>query len=729
MASHHLKRQRPRPSRWVHVMIGAATITLLRATPPAPDTLAQFELRLPGNNTVTYASRHGSTPMLAWEQSGSDIDHYEIWLDGKKVDVIPAGVYGHLPGEVVGNEEPFRPYGQLADEDICYYTPALSKLSPGRHRWHVEAVDPDGNKRRSGSQFEFTVEKPGVPRVFVSHLGFLPGGNHRVVADGTLGATSFDLLDSRGKVVSSGKLRKAGSALGNYSFGNLAVPEASGTYRIRAGSEFSMWFPVGLGAKLNHEDHLRKYRNAYRRKRCGDTTGNWAGKACHLDDARMENGKRHGITGGWHASSDVRKIMRILQPAMSGLIDLKRVVNPDWDDGQYGILDEIKWGNRYLHDMQLGNGAIVQHYYLWCGATDWSEAINHYTNNVIGDADDRLLPEDTLVIDMLSQSRFIQNQTTIYRLFRDSDPAYARKCLAAATRCHDFFEKTWPVVTDYETDFNARPYQEEVTDLMPLAYGIRANLFMHLATDDPEYEDKAVSLADRLMALQEVGFIGNQQEVKGFFYADDTRKTISCSTMGHGGLDGAPGAVLVLADLCEALPSHPESPRWQECLRSYMEDYLLPLSEKNAFGLVPGFLSRQPLVGGLQVGDLHYQYLDDNRGVNKLLLRKAILLARGARILGKPEFREAAWRQLDWILGSNPFNASTVYGVGHGQPKVYKEHLAPRSDGMVIQGIGGTAEGLPVIRQGHWRHCEMELHFTAWFAQALSEARRENAAD
>jgi hypothetical protein len=40
---------------------------------------------------------------------------------------------------------------------------------------------------------------------------------------------------------------------------------------------------------------------------------------------------------------------------------------------------------------------------------------------------------------------------------------------------------------------------------------------------------------------------------------------------------------------------------------------------------------------------------------------------------------------------------------------------------MVVQGIGGNAKGKPYIRQAHWRHCEMELHHTAWFAQALFE--------
>jgi hypothetical protein len=695
---------------------------------------ARFDLLAPENNATTYATVYGDTPILAWRassDSGSGIAHYEVWLDGAKVDDVPAGVYGHLPGGSYDNYEPFRPFGVLADENVCYYTPLLSKLSAGAHQWYVNAVDGNGIKRQSDRAFDFTVGEFGATKVFVNHVGYLSNENKRVVVDGSVGASSYDVVDVGGTVVFSGDLTSGGDVFGNFVVGDFTELRDSGTYRIKVGSDHSLWFPIGLEARLNYEAFLRKYRNAYRRKRCGNTTVNWRGEPCHLEDARMDGGERHAIVGGWHASSDVRKIMRILQPGLYGLVEMKRIVNPAWDGGDYSILDEIKWGNKYFHQMQLESGALVQHYYLWCGAEDWGESINRYTNNEIGDADDRLLPESTLIIDMVSQSRFIRNQSTIYRLYKDADPAYARTCLDAAVRCYNHFEKAWPVVTDYETTFCARPYMEEVTDVMPLAYGVRANLYMYLATETPEYKNRAVDLADKLMALQETEYIEGQTEVRGFFYLDARREAIFCSLMAHGGMDGAEGAVNILADLCEALPTHAECPRWKESLRLYLEDYLLPLSNKNAFGIVPAYLSRNDLAGGQtgakmqrNVGGLHYQYLCDNRGANKILARKAILLARGGRILNNPELRDAAWRQVGWILGNNPLNASTVYGVGHGQPRVYKPQLAPRSDGMVIQGIGGGANDMPYMRQGHWRHCEMELHNTAWFAQAVCELLR-----
>jgi hypothetical protein len=719
----------------VSIVLGIILSLTQCAAPRNTTAPGQVELIFPENNATGYAAIYGDTPLLAWRESSagdSGIDHYEVWVDGANVDKIPAGVYGDLPGGSYGNYEPFRPFGFLAAENIYYYTPLVSKLSAGDHQWHVIAVDKNGARRRSNDVFNFKVDDftVGDAKVFVNHLGYPSNENNRVVVDRSVGASRFDVVDLDGKAVFSGDL-KSGGAFGDNLFGDFTLPGVSGTYRIKAGSEYSMWFPIGLEARLNYEGFLRKYRNAYRRKRCGDTTVNWGRKACHLEDTRVSGGKRHGIVGGWHASSDVRKIMRILQPGLEGLVDMKRIINPAWDSGDYSILDEIKWGNKYIHQMQLASGAIVQHYYLWCGARDWGESINRYTNNVIGDSDDRVLDESTLVIDMVSQSRFIKNQTAIYRLYKDTDPAYADKCLKAAVRCYNYFQKTWPVVTDYETKFCARPYMETITDLMPLAYGVRANLCMYLATDNFEYKkykNRAVALADKFMALQETEYVAGQKQVKGFFYGDAKKDKIFSSLMANGGMDGAEGGVAVLADLCDALPTHLKYPQWKESLRSYLEDYLLVLSDKNAFGIVPAYLSRTNLAGGQtgakmrrNVGGLYYQYLCDNRGANKVLARKAVLLARGAKILGNPKLRDAAWRQVGWILGNNPLNMSTVFGVGQGQPKLYKKQLAPRSDGMVVQGIGGGGKDKPYIRPGHWRHCEMELHNAAWFAQAIFE--------
>jgi hypothetical protein len=695
-------------------------------TPPS-----EFELLIPGNNSVTYATTYGDKARLAWQESsdnGSGVDHYEIWMDGSNVDNIPAGVYGHFPGEWVNNYEPFRPYGNLDGEKVCYYTPPVSKLSVGTHQWYVKAVDKDGNKRQSSSTFKFTVgSTTDSVKIFVSHTGYLSNGNNRVVVDGSIGASKFEVVDSGGKSIFSGDLKSGGKAFGDYLVGDFTGIEGAGSYRIKAGSEFSMWFSVGLETKLNYETYFRKYRNAHTRKRCGNTTLNWGRKACHLDDARMEGSKRHEVVGGWHSSSDVRKIMRCTLPGVLAFLDMKRLINPAWDGGEYNILDEIKWANKYIYKMQLENGAVAHHHFLWCDVDGWGESANKYTNNTIGDADDRLLPDNTIKIDMINQSHFIENETLIYRMYKDSDPVYANQSLALATKCYNYFQKTWPVVTDYETAYIARPYPEPITELMPLAYGIRANLNMFLATGNTTYKERSVALADKFIALQETSYIAGQTEVKGFFYKNKKKDSIFSSLMAHGYIDGAPGGIILLSELYEAFPTHAKAPKWKESLRSYLEDYLLPLSKKNAFGIVPAFLSLQKRAFGQSadmvrnVGGLNYQFLGTNRGGSKFLTRKALLFAKGFKIIGNPEFRDAAWRQINWVTGNNPYNSSTVFGIGHRQLRVFKEWLSPPHDGIAMMGVGGVGGKDTPYMRSHWRWTEMDIFETVWFARTLFE--------
>jgi hypothetical protein len=125
--------------------------------------------------------------------------------------------------------DPFRPYGYLTGEKVCYYTPPVSKLSVGTHQWYVKAVDKDGNKCQSGSTFKFTVgSTTNSVKIFVNHTGYLSNGNNRVVVDGSIGASKFEVVDSGGKSVFSGDLKSGGSAFGNYLVGASTRQESYG---------------------------------------------------------------------------------------------------------------------------------------------------------------------------------------------------------------------------------------------------------------------------------------------------------------------------------------------------------------------------------------------------------------------------------------------------------------------------------------------------------------------
>lgn len=114
-------------------------------------------------------------------------------------------------------------------------------------------------------------------------------------------------------------------------------------------------------------------------------------------------------------------------------------------------------------------------------------------------------------------------------------------------------------------------------------------------------------------------------------------------------------------------------------------------------------------------------------GINANLASAGVGLIKASRILDDPALACLAQRQLDWILGVNPFDASTVEGVGRNQPAQFiaTEYSPPTPPipGAVMNGIGGTAADQPELAPGSWQTCEYwtpMVCYTMWLMSELS---------
>ena len=69
----------------------------------------------------------------------------------------------------------------------------------------------------------------------------------------------------------------------------------------------------------------------------------------------------------------------------------------------------------------------------------------------------------------------------------------------------------------------------------------------------------------------------------------------------------------------------------------------------------------------------------------------AVFLGKAALYFKEPAYAALAQRTLDWLLGCNPFNASSVEGVGYNQPHrgLFGEFFppVPQMPGAVFVGI------------------------------------------
>lgn len=571
----------------------------------------------------------------------------------------------------------------------------------------------------AGPAVEDPVEKitPGErPAIAVCHVGFRPRvGRKTLVVRAAAGAPAkeFSLrsLDG-GPIHFTRALASVRSDFGECLAADFTDLDRPGLYQINVGGVRTPLKELSEKPVLHYTTTVGGERSvpfrvdpdAWRRtlpkaigyihsQRCGvEVPG--IHPACHLDDGRREDtGKHVDAVGGWHDAGDVRK--GTAYTALMGVGLLKLLLNRR--DSRPGdppcevILDEVRHGNRYFLKMQDSDGRI------WGGLGQ-----NRWTDNIIGTADDRPInpnrkPEG-------STSIFACLQALIYQAFSKTDPAYATQCLAAGVRA-------WGSL--------GRP-----SNTLELARWVIAACELYRATRQREYRDKAFELGQELLSRQNVAYIGNQKVVRGF-WMNQGKPYLH---LVDGGLP--PAAMLELYD---AFPDAPDRGKWRDAALLHADEYLVPMSERNAYRLIPVGLyigSPTPETYRPLAGDLTYRYFMPVRerywwlGTSSHLLSNALFLGRLAQVMGEKgrPYVDLAYRQVEWIMGANPFGACLMTGVGARNPMPFSVFVGPIIGG-VLNGIGGNTADEPVLNPGpdnDWRTGEYWSPHNAYYLWAHS---------
>ncbi len=197
------------------------------------------------------------------------------------------------------------------------------------------------------------------------------------------------------------------------------------------------------------------------------------------------------------------------------------------------------------------------------------------------------------------------------------------------------------------------------------------------------------------MQLQVTEPLDSKDAIRGFYRAG-TNNSEPYRDIYHGCWH-----LFGLCDLVELFPDHPDAKSWRNAIRLYTHDYLAAMSARNSFGIVPyGFQSKED-AGNRKIANYWYRYFmrPENWwvGINANLASAGVGLVRAAKVLDEPQLRAVAQRQLDWILGCNPFDASTVdrhraqppapvrqrqrVSAGHAAPARCRDERPGRHDG------------------------------------------------
>ncbi len=517
-------------------------------------------------------------------------------------------------------------------------------------------------------------------RILVNHVGFLPQSAKHVVLTNPP-ETEFTVSEglSRAKVVVyRGQLRRVNAELGDAWVGDFSSVQKEGPYLIRCGSLVSR--PVLVYREV-YDQALRVLFNYFPTQRCGDSLTGW-NAPCHLDDAhRADTGEHVDLVGGWHQSGDLRKWMMGTPFGLSALSQLGLLRNPRWDNGQ--IADELRWGNRYFHNMIRPDGGLMDHVVY---PNNWSDR-KVYPNDP---------PPHATYLTIIGQA-------LAARYLADRDPEHSRKCLDAARRI-------WAYITGPSAPQD--PYKPRI---LPPAHdwllgiydiyctpncgdALYAAIKLFEATGEVGFLDQACSLANDLVKLQ----VGGDIEVDpaaACFYVNSDRKALAAST-----LFGPMG----LAELLMLRPEHPDARQWKRAVALIAKQKCL-LADRNAWGLIPSYWYASAPGAGRAGGTGCYRYFlryqspnggEIRVGPNGDISTAALFLLRAHRLTGEGRYLAIAQRQVDWIMGCNPFDASTIEGVGLNQPLRFINvgeffPPTPQIPGAVMTGIMGDKDDNP----------------------------------
>ena len=190
---------------------------------------------------------------------------------------------------------------------------------------------------------------------------------------------------------------------------------------------------------------------------------------------------------------------------------------------------------------------------------------------------------------------------------------------------------------------------------------------------------------------------------------------------------------LALLELYDTFSDAEDRSKWKDAVRLHVDEYLLPMAERNAYRILPLglFLGSptpehyRPLAGGLT-----YRYFHPVRkqfwwqGANCHLAANALLLGWFARLAGDKgaTYVNLAYRQLEWIMGANPFAACMMTGEGMRNPFPHSRFVG-LIPGGIMNGIAGNADDEPVLDTQYtlnWRTCEYWSPHVAYYIWANS---------
>ena len=468
-------------------------------------------------------------------------------------------------------------------------------------------------------------------------------------------------------------LKPISTDFGPWLQGDFSHERRSGIYQAFCGNTLGATFAIRDDVWLRVLPECLRY---FQIQSCGRHVPGWH-EACHLDDGYIRELDRYvDAAGGWHDAGDFRKwatstslnaIALLLGHRLWGGREAELGLEP-------GILlrEALQGVHYFLNIQDAASGALLQNI---GGGRDVAHdnLDNRFTDNIPRSGDERRIWPTPWA---KPAGKF----TTLFMLYANAlkacDPALAERCHYAARE---------------SIRFDLRCDMHNADHLQWRAWGY---LECWRWSQSEEDLSAAISSLHELLDLQVTEYIGGQQAVRGFFRSEQGVETY------HRKHIGASYPIWVLAEFIESLPQHRDCSRWRDAVAMWVDDYAHPFAARNPFGLLPYALysapsPEHPECQYRQLGEsLYFRYFTAKGkfGINARNCLNAVAFAAAARVLNRPELQDDGYRLLEWILGNNPFQMSTMNGVGVLQPCALSFLMGNIPGGVTFGIVGDDAD-------------------------------------
>jgi hypothetical protein len=545
-----------------------------------------------------------------------------------------------------------------------------------------------------------------------SHSGYPIGASKSAIAS-AVNAKEFELLNvtdnAFGEVVLRRPVELVSSATGQFQRFDFTDVRKAGSYVLRAGGVTSKPFRIGDD---NWKSSIWKTLNFYYGNRCGFDVPGIHG-IDHLDWFATHGEQRITMSGGWHDAGDLSQGLINTGEGTYAMFALAEQVRLRGDDPALAarLLEEAKWGLDWVLRVRFAGG-----YRVAFGSH------NTWTNNVVGDADDRSVEAKNN-----PNANYIAAAAAAIaaRVLRESDPALAARSLRIA---RDDWEHAI-VGVDNPSTWHTPAFAATRMELA--AIGITASIELYRATGEAKYRDKAVELARIVSASQQVTRVGSELPLSGFFYTGPDRDTLFHQF--HRAVDQAP--IVALSQLVEAFPEHADWMTWYATIARYAEYQKRTAQQTAPYHVLPAYVYRE--ADSVQVTDSGGRYLErqdeyaaqvragtrmgegwylrtfpvwfSRRGNYGVLLSQAKALSAASHLRGDSAGLDLAEQQAQWVVGRNPFAQSTMYGEGYDWAQQYS---VSSSDFVGSLPVGMQSRGMTDLP--YWPSQNMYVYKEVW---------------